>query len=165
MKKLILITLLVSLHTMSYSQAEVFVIRHAESTSADVNSPLLTEGIIRSHKLKVALANAQISRVFITSTVRSRQTAEPIWRAIGGLANQLVVYNSTDQLINLANADIVAGRRILVVGHSDTVPQIMAALGVNPMPVPALQIGGNDDLFEVIYRGNIRELIRLKYGL
>ena len=163
MKKVLLTSILFCLYIEVFSQAEVFIIRHAESTSATDHSPLISTGFIRSYKLESLFSKSKITRIFITNTLRSKQTAEPLWRSIGGTPNQMVIYNSYAHLRTLIASDIAAGRRILIVGHSNTVPQIISALGVAPPILPDLN--GNDDLFEVIYRGVNRELIHLKYGL
>jgi phosphohistidine phosphatase SixA len=147
----------------SFSQAEIFVIRHAESTSLNDATPLLTEGIIRANKLAVLFSKAAITKIYVTNIVRNKQTADPLWKAIGGQANQLITYANNAQLLNFVNADIVAGRRVLIVGHSNTVPQIITSLGVQGLPV----VINNefDNLFQIIVRGGQRELFHFKYGL
>lgn len=147
----------------SFSQAELFVIRHAESTSLNDATPLMTEGVIRANKLAILFSKAAITKIYVTSIVRNRQTAEPLWKAIGGQANQLITYTNNAQLLNFVNADIAAGRRVLIVGHSNTVPQIISMLGVAGAPV----VINNefDNLFQIILRAQQRELLHFKYGL
>jgi phosphohistidine phosphatase SixA len=163
MKTIQTLLLFISISQIVYGQAEIFVIRHAESTSLNDASPLLTEGTIRANKLAVLFSKASIQKIYVTAIIRNRQTADPLWRQIGGQANQLITYNSVAQLQLLVQGDIIAGRRILVVGHSNTVPQIITSIGVLGAPVV---IGTEfDNLFQIIVRGAQRELFHFKYGL
>jgi len=147
----------------------VFVVRHAEraasaATAAPAQAmmtddpPLSAAGEHRAAKLASMLASAGIRAIYTSEYRRTRQTAEP-------LAKQLGITVSTrpakdpDGLI----ADVRSGDgNVLIVGHSNTVPDLLRKLGV----ADAVTIGDNeyDNLF-VVFRNRSGEatLVRLRF--
>ena len=129
------------------AQTTVYVVRHAEKAS-DANEkdvPLSEEGKNRAERLAAILKDAGITAIYSTDATRTRSTAEPLARAGGRTVR---MYSDVAAL-----ADQIKGEReavVLVVGHSNTVPQIIAALGVRA-PV---EVGDReyDNLFVVVSR-------------
>lgn len=116
----------------------VIVVRHAERASAPANDPVLTAaGMARAEALKAALADAGVSAIITTHLQRTQLTAKPLADSLG-IALTIVRAGSPLQ----AHLDSVAaavkrqanGSVVLVVGHSNTVPGIIAALGGPRMP-------------------------------
>ncbi len=103
----------------------VFLVRHAEKVD-DSRDPELSEaGKIRATQLARVLADAGIERVLSTDYIRTRDTAAPVADALG---LEVELYDPRD--LPGAAAEIVArGGRALVVGHSNTTPAMVAALG------------------------------------
>ena len=160
--------LLASIADAAIGQTAIFLVRHgAKATEANEASvPLSDAGRAHSEKLAETLREAGIDAIYATDTVRARQTADPLARARkleirtyaprdpqGKPAPQLIV----DRL----KKDVPAGRA-LVVGHSNTVPEILAALGHSEkIEIPSSQY---DDLFLVVPReGAAPTVLRLKY--
>jgi broad specificity phosphatase PhoE len=110
----------------------VFVVRHAERASRDRDSDLSAAGVARAHALDTALADARLTHVIVTEFRRTANTAAPAAQR-HGLA-PIVVANQPDATAHAA-AVAAAVRSagpdavVLVVGHSNTVPKIIAALG------------------------------------
>lgn len=102
----------------------VWLVRHAEkATGAD---PQLTEeGQARAANLSDLLASAGIERVWTSDYRRTRQTAGPLANRLG-LA--LSVYDPR-QLDALSRQLEENAETALVVGHSNTTPQLVRALG------------------------------------
>jgi phosphohistidine phosphatase SixA len=110
----------------------VFVVRHAEKAPEPGDDPgLSAEGRARAAALQAALADAGVSAVVVTPRRRTSQTAAPL-AAARGLTPEVVPFGAG--VAEHAAAVAAAARRhaggaVLVVGHSNTVPAIVAALG------------------------------------
>jgi broad specificity phosphatase PhoE len=104
----------------------VILIRHAERGAG--NDPALTPaGQARAALLAQMLQDANLGAVFVTDTLRSRQTGTP---AAQGAGLQPTVYDATNATALAATIRTShAGRTVLVVAHSNTVDDIAAALG------------------------------------
>jgi phosphohistidine phosphatase SixA len=112
------------------AQAEkaVFVVRHAEKQSPESSAPevpLSQAGTARAERLAAMLRDAGVNAIYATETVRARDTAAPLSRAAG---RPIQTYSALPSLADTLRADPAAVA--LVVGHSNTVPALLAALGV-----------------------------------
>lgn len=144
----------------------VYLLRHAERGYGS-NPDLTPAGLARAQELKRILEDVPVNAIYSTDTNRTRQTAEPLSTA-KNLTIQ--IYNGT----SVANS-ILSGSEekiYVVLGHSNTVPQLITALGGTP-PYP--QIPGNefDNLFLLIVKkkkkfgGGISitaKVLHMKYG-
>jgi broad specificity phosphatase PhoE len=137
MKRLLLVAAL-SLLTAGSSMAQtVVLVRHAEKVD-DSADPVLSEaGQARAQALAMVLADAHPGHVFTSPLQRTRLTAaptagfhsvtvEPISLEGGGAAHVAAVAARVRALPD----DAV----VLVVGHSNTIPQIAWALGYTAAP-------------------------------
>ena len=140
----------------------VFLVRHAEKSKTPVDNPLLTEeGTQRSKDLIHVLGSAGIKTIYVSQWTRTQLTAEPVAKHLGIKPEQMDAADSK----KLADTILTkhAGQTVLVVGHSDTVPEIIAALGGPSMP----ELGEFefDNLFVVtVYTPGKASVVRLKYG-
>lgn len=112
----------------------VIVVRHAEKTAAPAADPTLSDaGQARAAALAEALAHAGVQAVIVTPLQRTRLTAAPTATA-RGLAPQVVAISPT-HVADVAKAVREhEGKVVLVVGHSNTVPAIVHALGGPKLP-------------------------------
>lgn len=104
------------------------LVRHAEKAADGSDDPPLTEaGRTRAQALAARLSTAPITAVYTTPFQRTRQTATPTAQEHG---LPLVTYDAKqpagDFGVQLQSRH--AGQTVLVVGHSNTVPGIAAAL-------------------------------------
>jgi phosphohistidine phosphatase SixA len=145
----------------------VIVVRHAEK--ADVpggDPPLSAAGERRSLALLDALREAGVQAVVTTQLQRTRLTAAPLARALGLEAEVVPVAGDAATHARQVAEHVLArhaGRTVVVVGHSNTVPAIVAALGAPP--VGAIDESVYDDL-HVVQRpasGPARR-IHVRYG-
>jgi phosphohistidine phosphatase SixA len=134
----------------------VVLTRHAEREPAGADPGLSVAGHKRAKLLASMLADSGIDAIFISQFVRTKQTATP-------LASHLGI---TPVVLPSASADAVqavmaAGGRVLVVGHSDSVPELIAALGG-----PTVSIGEAefDRLFLLHVNDSTSDLFAMKYG-
>ena len=141
----------------------VLVVRHAEKEWEDGDPPLSDAGWERAETLRQVLEESGVSVMFSTQYVRTSQTLEPIADRLG---LEIAVHDAGDSE-GLA-ARILAehpGEVVLVSGHSNTVPEIVAALGA-PEPAP-IEDAEYDNLYVVSVSpgGEAATVLHLHYGL
>ena len=116
--------LLVALVSSAVTAAPVYVIRHLERAPGD--DPSLAErGAERAEQLAEVLAGANIKAVFATATKRAQETGAPLAKRLG---LTVTTYNPRD-VDALAAAVKSAGGPVLIVGHSNTVADLVARFG------------------------------------
>jgi phosphohistidine phosphatase SixA len=103
----------------------VYLIRHAEAASTAPDAALTPSGEKRANCLATMLKQAGIRQIFVTDAKRTQQTAAPLAAALK-ITPTVVPAKDPNTLIK----DILysGGGNILVVGHSDTLPFIVARL-------------------------------------
>jgi broad specificity phosphatase PhoE len=145
----------------------VILVRHAEKADEGGKDPTLSAaGERRAQALAEALQDAGVTAVVTTELKRTQQTARPL-ATRRGLTPEVVATRSG---ATPAHAEAVAeavrhhkGGVVLVVGHSNTVPAIIGALGGPRLPQICDAEYGN--LFVVTLDAPDRaRLIRSKYG-
>jgi broad specificity phosphatase PhoE len=138
----------------------VLLVRHAEKNTewAGADQPLSTAGMLRAQELAHVLGKTDIAAIYVTPWARTRQTAEPLARLLG---DSLTVVDSIATTVRGVLAH--GGATVLVVGHSNTVPQILARL-VGDRGLESLAVG-YDDLFVVTLDPHRPpRWLRLRYG-
>ncbi len=176
-KSLILITLLLCVVT-AYAQDDfkpktVFLVRHAEKEDEPrQDPPLKKEGVARSQELARLLANAGIKSIYTSQFTRTKSTAEPIAAKLGltvasislrsNPANpRLIAEESTAEVVNKIMER--PGENVLIVGHSNSVPDVIKMLGGDV--VPTIDERKFNDLFIVtVYAKGKAKVTHMKYG-
>jgi broad specificity phosphatase PhoE len=120
----------------------VIVVRHAEradggagapTTMAGSSDPELSEaGKARAAKLAAMLGDAGVTAIYTTEYRRTKDTAAPLAAKIG-VAAEVVMARDADALAAKIKAH--KSGAILVVGHSNTVPAIIKAIGGSAVTV------------------------------
>lgn len=103
----------------------VFLVRHAEKVSAAPDAQLSPEGLKRAECLATTLKDAGIKQIYVTDAVRTQQTAAPLAKALKIKPTILPMKDSNGLIKNLV---YTGGGNILVVGHSETVPFVIARI-------------------------------------
>jgi broad specificity phosphatase PhoE len=143
------------------AQTTVMLIRHADrSGSLDALSPA---GFVRAQELVHVMEKAGLQAIIRSEFTRTQQTAAPL-AAVTGLT-PIVIASSDIQAVVDEIRNNQRGRRVLVVGHSNTVPSIIAGLGGPTLP----NIDDNefDNLFVMTLcrcRWFVAPPINLQYG-
>ena len=106
----------------------VFLVRHAEKTDDGKDPELSEAGKTRTADLAEALKDAKIEHVHSTDFIRTRETAAPVAKEAGV---EVEKYDGKD-LAGLAKKLKETGGRHLVVGHSNTTPELTKLLGGDP---------------------------------
>src|SRR5436190_8326645 len=161
----LLLFLAVSLALLSCSRT-LYVVRHAEKISSTdsaakmmANDPPLSEaGKVRALVLRDELKTKHIKHIYSTNTVRTRTTAEPLSQAT---KINIESYNNVDSLVNVIQS---TKGNVLVVGHSNTVDDIVNKLCRQTKIAADLDDKEYDNLFVVKVRGKKRTFSRHKYG-
>jgi broad specificity phosphatase PhoE len=143
----------------------VIVIRHAEKALGSVADPPLTEaGEARAALLARMFGDAKspgrIDAIYVSPALRNRLTAAPLAARLG-----LAPVVASDDPKGLARRVLHEheGGRVLVIGHVDTVPQIVAALSGNGN-VPAIGDAQYDTMYIVtVPRIGFANVLRLSY--
>lgn len=140
---------------------QVLLIRHADR--ADTQDALSPAGLIRRQELVHVAEKAQLSAIIRSNTVRAEQTAALLATATG-ITPIVIAANDIQAVVdNIRNNH--RGGRVLVVGHSNTVPQVIAGLG-GPT-IANIDDGEFDNLFTLNLcrcRWFTAPLVNLQYG-
>jgi broad specificity phosphatase PhoE len=135
----------------------IFIVRHAEKATSGGNDPELSDaGRKRAEALARILKDSQITAAFVTEFKRTQQTAAPT----AGAAHLSPIVVSANDVPALVSKLRALKGNALVVGHGNTIPDLMKALGIaTPITIP------EDDYTEifVVSLGDPPQLLRLHY--
>jgi broad specificity phosphatase PhoE len=148
---------LLLLVTAANAAPVIFIVRHAEKASTGGNDPDLSpQGQKRADALAHILKDSQATFVFVTEFKRTQETAAPTARA-ARVKPMVIPANDTGALVEKLRA---LNGNALVVGHGNTIPDLLKALGITtPVSIP------DDDYTEVfaVLMGNPPQMLRLHY--
>ncbi len=108
----------------------IYLVRHGETVGEGPGRRLSPVGQERAEALAARLADAGIERIYTTDFLRTRETAAPTAERLG---LDPEVYDAAD-LPGFARELRRRGETALVVGHSDTTPELVRLLGGDPGP-------------------------------
>ena len=177
-KTLSLVAVLLLLSSFVFAQTSepvttVFLVRHAERAEEPRQDPPLTEqGVARSQALARLLGAAGIKAIYTSQFSRTKLTAEPLANKLGVTPTALslkisptnprqIAEESTKETVDKIMSH--AGGSVLVVGHSNSIPDVIKMLGGDV--APAIDEKKFDDLFVVtVYAKGKAKVAHLKYG-
>ncbi len=138
------------------AQSTIFIVRHAEKADSSENPDLSEAGRAGAEALAKMLKDKNITAVYATEFKRTQQTAAPLAKALGVTVTTLP---AKDKGALIAKLRASTGNA-LVVGHGNTIPDLIKELGISE-PV---SIGDNDydNLFEIVLEQKPK-LSRLHY--
>jgi phosphohistidine phosphatase SixA len=144
----------------------IFVVRHAERADAgkkaaksmSADPALSSQGQSRAKRLSSMLRSAKVTQIFTTEFRRTHQTVAPLADRVH-VKPVSIPSNDVDALVNRLEQ---ASGTTLVVGHTNTIPEILKKLGVTQDVTIAED--EFDNLFVVVRAASGRAtLVRLKY--
>ncbi|MCP4900678.1 MAG: histidine phosphatase family protein [bacterium] len=159
MRKIISVALLVFVFGTGWASAQemdcdlpaaVIAVRHAEKIDESSDSPLTPRGWRQAVDLIDLLGARDIAAIYVTDRKRTRQTALPLAEfqdlnmielPAGGEGTQELIRRLCSQH---------GGEVVMIVGHSNTLPQVFSAFGVTKSP----QIG-YADVYELEWFKNV----------
>ena len=165
----VLLALLMTGVSPATAEQVIFLVRHAERADAPAQAqqshsmlaedpPLTPAGEQRAARLATVLSQAGITAIYTSEFKRTRQTAAPLADKLKIKPVMAAAKDPAPLLAQLKKAQAP----VLVVGHANTLPVLIKALGVTE----AVAIGDNDyDNIFIVVRGATGKptLIRLKY--
>ena len=143
--------------SIASAQPIVVIVRHAEKATNGGNDPdLSSAGRARADALAQISKDSGITAIFTTEFKRTQETAAPIATSTH-VTPTVVAAKDTATLVGKLHQ---LNGNALVVGHGDTIPNIVKALGLNS----SINIPDADysELFIVIL-GDKPQLFRLHY--
>jgi len=158
MKRFIALLLLSGLFiSAAAAQSTIFLVRHAEKAASGGNDPDLSDaGRARAESLATTLKDSGISAIFVTELKRTQQTAAPLAKMLH-VEPAIVPAKDSAGLVTRLRA--LTGNA-LVVGHGNTIPDLLKSLGI-ATPI-SIEENDYDNLFVLVLDTKPR-LIRLHY--
>jgi broad specificity phosphatase PhoE len=158
------LVLVVSSAVAVAAEPVIFLVRHAERADAGMaaakmagaDPDLSAAGMARATALAAMLKDARITAVVTTEYKRTRQTGEPTAKAAGLSLTAIDSKNPAAAIEKLKSAQ----GNVLVVGHSNTVPELLKALGVTE---PVTIAEDEFDALFVVTRSSPPAFVRLRY--
>ena len=144
----------------------VYVVRHAEKAlpkdslpnMSATDPPLSEAGQVRAFVLRDELSKKHIKAIYSTNTIRTFYTADPLSKATN---IKIQAYSNIDSLVSLIKS---RKGNILVVGHSNTVDDIVNKLCGKTKIAGDIKDNEYDNLFIVKIKGKKKIFERRKYG-
>ena len=156
MKALLLSLSFLLVASLASAAELVVVVRHAEKIDNSEDAKLSAEGHARAERLAGILRDAHITAIFASERKRTQETAAPLAKLIGVSPT---IGPAKDYASLLSKIREVHGTA-LVVGHGNTIAEIIKGLGVEAQ----VEIADNDytDLFVIVLEAH-PQLLRLHY--
>ena len=151
----------------------VFLVRHAEKAQEPAQDPPLTEaGRARAEALARLLSGAGVKAVYTSQFARTKLTAEPLAKLLGVPVDVVALSPKPDKPREIREQSIRelkskieghAGGAVLVVGHTNSIPDLIRELGGDVVPnIPEDKF---DNLYVVtVYAAGRAKVVQLKYG-
>jgi len=135
-----------------------YIVRHAEKQDDTPFSLLSPAGRQRAVVLRDSMVNKKIDMIFVTTLVRTQQTAMPLSQT---LHKPLLVYrhDAIDSIIKVVKE--LKNKNVLLVGHSGTIPPIIA--GLTGQKITADTHKEYDNMFIIKIKKQKTELVAIKY--
>ena len=155
------------LHWRSATSTTIVLVRHAEKELGAISdAPLSPEGEQRADRLANMFGDTQrfgrLGKIYVTNTRRTQQTAMRLSQRLG-LVSEVVDAKIDSKELAHRVLDENRGGRVLVVGHSNTVPELVHILsGAESVP----SIG--EDEYDTMYVVTVPSIgkasvLRIKY--
>ncbi len=151
----------------SATTTTIVLIRHAEKQLGAIDdAPLTPQGELRAARLAQMFGDAntfgRVQRIYVSDTRRSQQTAAGLAQRLSLKPVVVDAKSSTNELASRVLRENRGGLAIIV-GHSNTVPQLVAALS-DANDVPAIE----DQEFDTMYVVTVptigkASVLRMKY--
>src|SRR5437867_993077 len=127
MKALALFLLIFVSVSIASAQPVVVIVRHAEKATNGSDPALSSAGRARADALARILKDSGITAIFTTEFKRTQETAAPTATSTH-VTPTVVAAKDTAALVGKLHQ---LNGNALVVGHGDTIPNIIKALGIN----------------------------------
>ncbi|MGB5211197.1 MAG: phosphoglycerate mutase family protein [Gammaproteobacteria bacterium] len=116
----------------SMGTVTVIFVRHADTVGHEDQRQLTEDGMQRAAALARLLQDVPLAAVYVNELSRTRATGEGVAKVTGAPLIELPSTASADLVRELKQHK---GEIVLVVGHSNTVPELIRALGGTAEPI------------------------------
>lgn len=144
----ILLVFLALVYPSEVIAKNIYLVRHFEKVKGVSNPNLTPVGHQRAEQLAHLLLDKKISVIYSTSYVRTLATARPLSK----LANLSILAYDPTELSAFAQQLIETDNNVLVVGHSNTTPQLIRLLGGDQVKIAESEFG---ELFTLSFGDNL----------
>lgn len=126
----------------------IYLVRHGEKEAAGKDPALTAQGQARAQNIATMLQKAGIGHILSSDYARTRQTAQPLAQRSG---LEVQTYNAATAKALVETVKSMNGA-VLVVGHSNTLPELVRLFG----GAPGADIADNeyDRLYQLIVSAN-----------
>lgn len=138
------------------AQSTIFIVRHAEKADMTRDPDLSDTGRARADSLAKTLKDANIAAIYATEFKRTQETAAPLAQTLG---IQVTIVPSAETTTLATKLKTTPGNAV-VVGHGNTIPGLIKALGIDASI--NLAETDYDNLFVTVLQEKPR-LLRLHY--
>jgi phosphohistidine phosphatase SixA len=137
----------------------LLIVRHADVDLPPTGDdpPLDAAGRARARALLHAVGSSGVDAVIASSLARTQQTVAPLTTRLG--LTTTVLDDPGEEAAALGAGD--RGSVVVVAGHSNTVPSLIAALGAGKVEIGETEF---DNLFVVTTTDTGATLVHLRYG-
>lgn len=140
-------------------EVELILVRHAEKAKDGTRNPDLTKaGRERAERLKELLKKEGVATIYSTSYKRTMQTAQPL---ADFLQQEIQGYNAREVTSLFEMMAKNQSEKILIVGHSNTVPAMLTLLDGQAREWIAEQ--EYDNIYRLKVKGEMVEVIEEKF--
>ena len=137
----------------------VYLVRHAEKTKDKKDPALTPAGQQRAQDLAARLKDVTLTKIYSSDYTRTRDTAAPVAAAQG---LEVMLYDPRD-LQGFAETLSQEKGHILIVGHSNTTPPLVALLG-GEAGEPINEATEYDRFYVLSKTGNAAITVMERYG-
>lgn len=168
MKYLFIFMALVGFQNNANAQQEpgvtkIFIVRHGEKEAG--NNPVLTAaGNTRAGDLMRRLQGEGIQKIYVSQYKRTQNTGDSLRLQLKIDTVHYAADTVCDKLINAIMEHGDFGKTILIVAHSNTIPQIIRKFGVTDYPYGDIPDNYFDNLFMITYKKEKAKVKVMKYG-
>lgn len=126
----------------------IYLVRHGEKEASGKDPALTAQGQARAQNIATMLQKAGIGHIFSSDYARTRQTAQPLAQGSGF---EVQTYDAKTPKALVGKVKSMNGA-VLVVGHSNTLPELVKLFG----GAPGADIADNeyDRLYQLIVGAN-----------
>jgi broad specificity phosphatase PhoE len=143
----------------AFAQQALVIVRHAEKVDQTKDPHLSEAGQARARALAALLAQSGPAAIYATEYQRTSETAKPLADLLG-LQVQRVPASDAARLVEQLRTRH-AQDTVVVVGHSNTVPEILKLYGASIPPIADDDFG---NVFVVVPKpGGSPVVLRLRY--